>query len=53
MKIKVRYGNKWYYASSIHINLDGTLDFEYLHGLYGCVDSDHVREYKILLEEGK
>ena len=48
MKIKVKYRGKWYLASSVYITRDGELSFEYLHGLYGSVDSDHVEEFVIL-----
>ena len=47
MKIKVKYRGKWYYASSVDIDKDGNLDFEYLHDLDGCVDSEHVEEWEI------
>ncbi len=49
LKIKVLYRNKWYYASSVMIDEDGTLDIENCHGLYGCVDDEHVDE--IIIEQ--
>jgi hypothetical protein len=47
LKIKVKYRGKWYYASNIDIGVDGDLDFEYLYGLDGCVDNEHVQDYII------
>ena len=53
IKIKVKYRNTWFYASDLSIDKDGNISFEYLHGLYGCVDSEHVQDYKILIKEKK
>lgn len=47
MKIKVKYRGKWYFASSMYIDRVGNLSFEYLHDLYGCVDSEHVQQWEI------
>lgn len=44
MKIKVKYRGEWYYAKDISISEDGEMSFEYLHGLPGVVDSEHVEE---------
>lgn len=49
LKIKVLYRDKWYYASSVMIDAEGNLDIEYCHGLYGCVDSEHID--KIIIEK--
>lgn len=48
IKIKVKYRGKWYYAKDISIDREGNLGFEYLHDLIGCVDSEHIEDYKIV-----
>ena len=53
MKIKVKYRNEWHEAKDISIDKNGELDFEYLHGLNGAVDNDHLQEYHIIVEERK
>ncbi len=53
MKIEVKYRNKWYFAHSISIDVDGDLSFEYLHGFDGVVDSEHVQDYIIYGEDKK
>ncbi len=50
MRIKVKYRREWYYAKDISIDVKGNLFFEYLHGLNGCADSDHIGEYKIITD---
>lgn len=48
MKIKIKYRNRWYYASNIGIDREGNLDIEYAHDLFGCIDSEHIQE--VILE---
>ena len=48
LKIKVKYRDQWYHASSIFINEEGDLSIEYCHDLTGCVDSEHV--HNIIIE---
>lgn len=51
MRIKVKYRGHWYEAKDVSIDNEGELSFEYLHGLEGCVDSEHVEEYFIITDE--
>lgn len=51
LKIKVLYRGKWYYASTIGIDREGFIHIENVHGLYECIDSDHV--HKIEIEEAE
>ena len=48
LRIKVLYGGKWYYASSITIDRDGSIDIDYCHGVDGAIDSDHVEKIEIV-----
>lgn len=51
IKIRVKYRGKWYYAKHLSIDREGYVSFEYLHGLEGVVDSEHIETY--YLEEIK
>ena len=50
MKIKVKYRNKWYYANAVNIDKEGNVYFNYLHDLDGAVDSEHIQDFKIIIE---
>ena len=50
--IQVKYRGKWYYASEVSIADDGELYIENCHGLFGCVDSEHVQDIKIMIPKG-
>ena len=47
LKIKVLYRGKWYYASSIDIDVEGNLSIEYCHGLDYCLDYEYIDKIKI------
>ena len=50
LKISVRYRGVWHYAKHLTINEDGSLYIQYLYGLDGAVDQDHVE--KVVIEHG-